>query len=266
MFAFLKYSLTLLVFLGLTAVAEAQVLLPPEGTPDRNSPQRRRTARRQAIVPEAEREQAGAEFVRARQEYADLLVSVLTSEELAGHVRRIAAEFRLRKAESDLDRLRQAMWEVQTSGRAEAEEGRRLAGQVAAAEAELGRLRAGVPDAPPGDWGDAAPARDILVSQLRAKMSEETDLLAATLDAGELDKRARRLHRLVGLARIAGQLRGMRQAPPQLDAGGDIPAAPKVVPAGAESPSITGNDGVSWSTPEDTTLGPATTVPPSFPD
>lgn len=268
MAVFWRVSLSSAALIGLATLAEGQVILRG-GPAEPTARQQRRAACRQVVapvVPQTDREQLRAEFVRARQEYADMLVSVLASEELAGYVRRIAAEIRLQRAQNDLERTRQALWELQTSGRAGTEDGRRIAAQVATAEADLARLRsAGVPDAAPGDWGDAAPARDVLVQRLRTKMDEETALMADSLDAAELDKRTRRLHRLVGVARIAGQFRGAGQGPIRLDLGNEVPAGFSVTPAGAgDGPAIGNPDGPTTAL-RDRELGPATTVPPSFP-
>jgi hypothetical protein len=238
-----------LAFLAATAFASAQE--PAAGGPGAKVG-RQGDPNPQAAGPHDEvRERARAEFVEAREKFAQVTADALTSEELARWVRGLSVRVRLEWAHEDLLETQASLRAAEASGQAGIEQAKRLAEQAAALQAEVERLRQ--PQAAEGQPAAGIPDRETIRRWVIREMTEETDRLAVTLDAREFDQRTKRLHRLVAIARIAERFRGSRRDPERSENEG----SPAVVPAaGTAGPDPTGS--------ADEPLGPATTVPPAL--
>lgn len=237
-----------LVLLGLAATCAGQD--PLADVPQETSGPRQ--AARPVGPEDREWERARAEFVEARNEFAAATAAALTSEEMARFVRGLSVRVRLRWAEEDLAEVRASQRAAEASGQGGTERAGRLAEQAAVLEVEVERLRR--PDAAAEAQAVAAgmPDRETIRRWVEREMAEETARLADTLDTRELEKRTRRLHTLAGLARLADGLRRRRGEPVPVE----HEQAPAVLPAaGAAEPE---------AAPEEESLGPATTVPPTL--
>lgn len=242
-------------FVGMTSAVVIGQTFPSEAEGNRVLPERRvspdraeRRHNRLDVYADADRKQLREDFIRARGEFADVTAAALTSEELLNWVKGLSARMKLQRAEQDLWETEANLRGLEESGQADSDRASRLAGQARALQIEVERLQQpGVSGLPAFDQQlDTETVR----RWLQGQMAEETAHLADTLPTYELERRTKRLHRLVTLARIAGGLRSQQNRP-------IIVQDPQVMPAESTAPADDGSDSSS--------LGQPTTTPPELP-
>lgn len=248
-------------FAGFALLTAVVCGAPPEPIEAPTPPERSAATPADADAdPDRERELARAEFIEARQAFANLLASVLSSEELVDRAGNLSVRIQLRRAEERLNKVEARLEEVESVGRADSDEARRLRERAVAAQKEVDRLSS--PAAVPEAEDTAGMAVKALVGRFQASMAEETAYLADVLDNSELQKQTRRLRRLVAASQFLGGLRAMRQNREQDDSREpstrdekSIGEKPVVVPAGG-----------TLEPADDDALGGASEIPPELPE
>ena len=158
-----------------------------------------------------ERLRARREFIAAREEFADALASLMTTEQLAARVRELSVENQLDLAQERLNQVRRRLREVEAAGRGDSDEARRLKERAAKLETEVASRESFLVGFVREQ--DEAIVTKVIVGQLQKEMAAETEYLADVLETSELSHQATQLRQIAKFGQLATGLKSHGDQP-----------------------------------------------------